>query len=132
MSNDIRSQNVARFIANFSITADGSYPLDPIDTASFFGIGFYMAGLYVNDGAYRLAFDESDNGVDWSEVPVESLIGGVTVTVDLINGQPFGKVGLFSVKRYIRPKVIATNVTVGVAGMGVISIESPRILEALQ
>lgn len=130
MPNDIKSQGIARFVSPIAIGADGSYPLDPIDTEGLFGIAFYMASLYLQDGSYRLAFDESDNGVDWSEVPNESLIGGVTITADFIIGVPFGKVGLFSVRRYIRPKIIATDVTVGVGGIGVLSIETPRIQEA--
>ena len=132
MANDIRSQNVGRLLVTMPIAANGSYPLDPIDTEGLAGIGFFMGGLYVMDGSYLLAFDESDNGVDWSEVPSESLIGEAVVTGDITEGGWLEKVGLFSVKRYIRPKVVASGVTIGVGGIGVSSIEKPRILPESQ
>lgn len=132
MPNDIRSQGIARFVSPIEITANGSYPLDPIDTEGLFGIAFYMAALYLADGVYRLAFDESDNGVDWIEVPPGALIGGVTISADFVTGVPFGKVWIFSVRRYIRPKVIATEVTVGVAGIRIVSVKTPSIQEATQ
>ena len=100
-------------ITSNSVNTGGSVDLANYGEGAVFALGI-IARV---DGDYLLELQESsDNGSSdpWTDLPAEKYIG----TPAIFSGESYlqkfeTKLGCFSTKRYVRPKVTATNVTSG-------------------
>jgi hypothetical protein len=116
---DFRSDTKSYLFGYSGFAADEDKDMGNFDTTTAEGgIGFYLLAAVLTDGVYTLAFDESDDeGVldPWTEVdPNKVLVGTASVTSSYVVGENLPRTGLFGTKRWIRVRLVATDVTVGV------------------
>lgn len=104
-----------------------------VDTANF-DLGFMYQFLNINftDGDYAFLIEEGDDPTlsDATVVPPEKIIGDlldITVTSSTLSGQKLQTLGIFSVKKFLRITITATNVNDGVI-VRVIATQSGEIV----
>jgi len=99
--------------ANLYVNGSGSnFQGEPFDSSDFEpGVTYYFTRTATNGGAIVISIEESDDGLSFSVVPPESLIGSLEGIVDNpVNfGEPIPSVGVFSNKRYLRSRLTVTG-----------------------
>ncbi len=124
------SEMLLSYNANLVAASNGDLTGAGVDTADL-ELGLTLAAftsVYI-DGTHTLTAQESaDNGVTdpWTDVPAEKLIIPFTdsnvANAAVSFGDPMLKVGVFSNKRWVRPKLTSEGVTGG-ATFAVISAQ---------
>lgn len=100
---------------NTATTTNGSI----IDTANASAVSFYLMSSAFTAGTFKLSFQEGDESTlsDAVDLPDDKLVtiesdqdavetGLTAVTAVLTN---MTKAGVFSNKRYVRPRIVSTN-----------------------
>lgn len=131
MINDVSSQTTTRIVYSGAISTNDEIVLLPIDTSDLLSIGFYIAAAFYADGNYSLSFDDSEDGLEWAPLPADKLIGSASVSGEGSFNSPLTKVGIFSSKKYLRPKIVPSGVTDGVLFFIVSSVEVQDIFPAV-
>lgn len=110
------STSVQRGLASTAISSDTTTTGDIIDTAAFdMGNSFFLNIEIFVDGVYALSFEESDDSgmAGATVVTADQIIGAaVSLTAATGAGARSGN-GVFSNKRFLRPRVISTGTTTG-------------------
>lgn len=92
-----------------------------VDTASLGNsVSFFSRVRLYTDGTYVLSAEESDDNVTFTAVAAEKIVGSSSQAA-LSGANPLGKIGVFSSKRYVKPVLTSTGVTIG-ATIDVIAI----------
>lgn len=107
-----------------------------IDTAGYDrGLTFALMVTGFTDGLYTLKIEEGDNSglSDAADVSNDQLVYRVlpAVGAGAAEGAILPKEGVHSSKRYVRPSIVSTGVTVG-ATVQVVAIVGPEVLPAPQ
>jgi len=131
---DFRSNvNTYLFGSAVGINTDGDYNVANFDTTTADGgMGFFLGAVGLTDGVYTTAFDESDDEgtLDpWTEVdPNKILVGAAETSADMAAGDVLSRTGIFGTKKWIRVRIVATNVTTGAFAILVFSDFASNIL----
>jgi len=130
---DMDSDTKIKTLGFASINSDGDSNLTSHYVGDWEGgIGFALLAGGLVDGTYTLKIDESDDdGVEdpWTEVdPSKILVGDAVIDYDCASPVALPTSGVFGTKNYIRPRLVATNVTTGVFAIFLLGILASDIL----
>lgn len=130
---DIRSQNLQQDAFNQFISANGNFDGAILDTADNDG-GFMISVMTANyvDGSYSVSIFESDDSGMAGATEItdpQKIIGTspIVVSAATASGDILETMGVFSNKRYLRVRVVASAVTTG-SDVIVVSTQAPEVV----
>lgn len=114
---DIRSNLLQKLLFNAAISTNTTTDAVVIDLADFdMGVMISLAALAFTDGSYNLIFEDSPDNSVFTAVSSDKIIGpGATVSALTDPSVPdeLETVGLFSIDRFLKVRIVSTGTTTG-------------------
>lgn len=118
---DIQSMLQPRLALAATIASNTNTDGSIIDTANFeLGTMFTLDVTAFTDGAYELQIFESDSStmVGATQIVAPKILptdsgNSISASAATSAGAVLGKIGIYSNRRYVRPRIVSTGVTTG-------------------